>query len=308
MPKVSVIIPNYNHALYLEQRINSVLNQTYKDFEVIILDDCSSDNSREIIERFRQHEKVSSIVYNDSNTGNPFHQWDRGIQLASGEYIWIAESDDWCENSFLENLAEALDKNPTCVLSYCQSYCIGDDNCIRFQSNHTSLGEYVNGKKFISNYIARRNPIFNASMAIWRRNAYTRISKDYMNYQLAGDYYFWIELCACGDVYISGKLLNYFRQHNQNVSFNAAMNGLGLNEQAMILQNLLEKNILTRDDYLQAIKKLYREFRNNEKNMQKDDALQLNSFFKKKSGHNFTLHLYHFQKSMQSSLKKLLHI
>lgn len=67
--KVSVIIPNYRHALYLKERIDSVLEQTYRDFEVIILDDCSPDDSREIIETYRTREKIAHIVYNDATAG-----------------------------------------------------------------------------------------------------------------------------------------------------------------------------------------------------------------------------------------------
>ena len=59
IPLISVIIPNYNHSKYLEQRLESVFNQTYTNFEVILLDDCSTDASREILERFAKHEKVS---------------------------------------------------------------------------------------------------------------------------------------------------------------------------------------------------------------------------------------------------------
>jgi len=96
-PTVSVIIPNYNYESYLKQRIETVLNQTYQNFEVIILDDHSSDNSRDIIETFRQNEKVTHIVYNQINSGSPFIQWVKGIELAIGKYIWIAESDDYSD-------------------------------------------------------------------------------------------------------------------------------------------------------------------------------------------------------------------
>jgi glycosyltransferase involved in cell wall biosynthesis len=67
MPEVSVIIPNYNHGKYLKQRIDSVLNQTYQHFELIILDDCSTDDSVAIIEAYRGHRKVKKIIYNDKN-------------------------------------------------------------------------------------------------------------------------------------------------------------------------------------------------------------------------------------------------
>src|SRR5436190_523139 len=145
MPLVSVVIPNYNHAEYLKQRIDSVLTQTYADIEVIILDDCSTDNSRAIIESYRGHEKISHIVFNEQNSGNTFQQWDKGIQLTKGEYIWIAESDDWCEITLLETIINGLQQNTDCVLGYCQSYGINDYDSIRFQSNHRCLAEYIKG-------------------------------------------------------------------------------------------------------------------------------------------------------------------
>ena len=82
-PLVSIIIPNYNHAQYLEKRIDTVLNQTYQNIEVIILDDQSTDNSLEVIKKYRNHPKIAQIVVNERNTGNPFKQWDKGIRLAT---------------------------------------------------------------------------------------------------------------------------------------------------------------------------------------------------------------------------------
>ncbi len=69
MPTVSVIVPNYNHASFLKQRINSILEQTYQDFELILLDDCSTDNSREILEQYRSNPHVSHIAHNEINSG-----------------------------------------------------------------------------------------------------------------------------------------------------------------------------------------------------------------------------------------------
>ena len=111
--KVSVIIPNYCHARFLNRRIDSVLNQTYDDFEVIILDDCSTDNSRDIIETYRHHPRVSHIVYNEKNSGSTFVQWDKGFELAQGQYIWIAESDDEAAPTFLEECVTQLEKHPS---------------------------------------------------------------------------------------------------------------------------------------------------------------------------------------------------
>lgn len=119
MPKVSVIIPNYNHGKYLKKRVDSVLSQTFQDIEVIVLDDASTDDSREILEQYRSNEKISEIIYNEENTGNPFYQWNEGIVRAKGKYIWIAESDDWCENNMLQYLLDGIERDEMCTISYC---------------------------------------------------------------------------------------------------------------------------------------------------------------------------------------------
>ena len=92
MQKVSVIMPNYNHAPYLKERMDSILWQDYPDLEVILLDDASTDNSVSILNEYTNHPRVKTLVVNDTNSGNPFLQWQRGLQEATGEYVWIAES------------------------------------------------------------------------------------------------------------------------------------------------------------------------------------------------------------------------
>lgn len=119
-PLVSVIIPNYNHAPFLKERIDSVLNQTYRNFEVILLDDCSTDNSREIIESYRGQEKISHIEYNAANSGSTFKQWEKGINFAKGEWIWIAESDDVADINFINELIVETDAE----MVYCNSQII----------------------------------------------------------------------------------------------------------------------------------------------------------------------------------------
>ena len=106
---ISVILPNYNHANYLEERLDSILNQTYTNFELIILDDASNDKSLSILEKYKKHKKVSHFIINKKNTGSPFLQWKKGLELARGEFIWIAESDDFCELNFLETQVKYLE-------------------------------------------------------------------------------------------------------------------------------------------------------------------------------------------------------
>jgi glycosyltransferase involved in cell wall biosynthesis len=82
-PKVSIIVPNYNHARFLRQGLDSILHQTFQDFELILLDDCSMDNSRAILAEYRWDPRIQ-MQFNEENSGSTFKQWNKGVKLARG--------------------------------------------------------------------------------------------------------------------------------------------------------------------------------------------------------------------------------
>jgi glycosyltransferase involved in cell wall biosynthesis len=260
MVKVSVIIPNYNHASYLKQRLDTVLAQTYQDFEVIILDDMSADNSRDIIEQYRQHPKVSNITYNHVNSGGPFNQWKKGIELAKGDYIWIAESDDWCENTLLETLVEGLDGNGQCVLAYAQTYTVNQKNEIEQVSSHNKLAEYVKGTTYIKEYLTTGCSIWNASMALFKKEAYKNVSQTFTGFKMSGDWLFYIELARQGDVFISGRVLNYFRNHDKDVSGKMYATGKNYIEELQILKILKNEGLICYADFKKHLLDKYIKF------------------------------------------------
>ncbi len=131
MPKVTVITPNYNHARYLPQRLESILNQTFQDFELIILDNASTDNSREVIESYKKDPRVRAI-FNAENNGSTFKQWNLGLSHANGEYIWFAESDDYADPTLLATLVDRLDRHPNVGLAFCQSWAVDEDSNILY--------------------------------------------------------------------------------------------------------------------------------------------------------------------------------
>ena len=97
---VSAIVPNFNHARFLEERLQSIANQSYKPSELIILDDASSDDSRAVIERISRNLDIPvTTSFNDTPSGNVFKQWRKGLSLASGDLIWICESDDFSDGA-----------------------------------------------------------------------------------------------------------------------------------------------------------------------------------------------------------------
>ena len=172
-PRVSVVIPNYNHAPYLRERINSVLSQDYSNYEVIILDDCSSDNSREVIEGYWQNPHVSQILFNETNTGNTFIQWERGICAARGEYIWMAESDDVASPDFLSTLVPLLEADDQRVVAFSHSRMIDSQSRPMAMTWHKkgSSGEVLvhDGKVFNRQQMLTHCVIYNASMAVFRK-------------------------------------------------------------------------------------------------------------------------------------------
>ena len=258
--KVSIIVPSYNHAAYLLQRLDSILAQTYQHFELIILDDASPDNSREIIEPYREHPKVSHIIYNKTNSGTTFRQWDRGIQLAGGSLVWIAESDDWCEPAFLETIVQGFRANPHCVLGYTQAYAVNNEGDILWQSSHNKLSDQMDGKAYVYQYLGRSNTIFNASMAVFKRDAFYAVSKDYLSYRFSGDWLFWTEIARQGDVFISGRLLSYFRNHEADVSGKAYASGLNYLEDLRVWAALRKDRLIDEPLYKEVLVKKYAAF------------------------------------------------
>ena len=230
-PLVSVIVPNYNHALFLPQRLETIYNQTYKNIEVIILDDCSIDNSKQIIENYRNNPLTSKIIYNTTNSGSPFKQWYKGLQLAKGELVWIAESDDYCDLFFLEELLKGFNKSPNVVMTYSDLWVVNSIGNILEKDtkehfhNIPSTTHIYKGTEFIKERMIKHCSVCNASSVLFKREIALSISTNYTKYKSAGDYLFWILLAEKGNVVKIDHPLDYFRQHTTNVTPKSYLNG-----------------------------------------------------------------------------------
>ena len=252
MPEVSVIIPNYNHAAFLDKRITSVLNQTYKNFELIVLDDCSTDKSREVIESYKNRPEITHIEYNKINSGSTFKQWNKGIALASSKYIWIAESDDYAEPGFLEEMMQAFEQEEQVVLAHCQLICLRD-NIIEWRSSTDQLSKFSDGKEFICEKLLGYNGIENASGVVFRKDAFLNAGQEYLNMRFCGDWYVWSQICRQGKVFTSGKYLNYFIKHGNDVSSNAMLEGLDFTEGNAIMLENIRKQTPSKSDIQKAL-------------------------------------------------------
>ena len=246
LPLVSVIVPNYNYALYLDARMGSILNQTYDNYEIIILDDCSTDNSLKLIDKYRSHPKVTNVFVNESNSGSPFKQWEYGINFASGDIIWIAESDDLCSNMFLEIMVHSYVKS-NAVLCFCRSELIDENgNYLRKNSQMSSVDNdlTLTGDSFIKQYLGYRNEVQNASSAIFDKQTAMSIPKEYMSFRGAGDWLFWIEIARRGNVAFCNKILNQYRLHN-NTTRNVVISGIEFHETKRIYEWLHSSGYLS---------------------------------------------------------------
>lgn len=246
IPIVSVILPNYNHSRYLKQRIDSILNQTYQDFELIILDDFSTDTSRDIIKEYENHPKVSNIIYNEKNSGSTFAQWQKGFELASGSYIWIAESDDYAENTFLEKLVGKLLQDEDAVIAFSHSQIVDsknntlDQNWDRVRLPNMPKVSSFGGSDFIKARMLFNNSIYNASMVVFKKSVLGQMSNRYSTLTYSGDWLFWIDVCMLGNVIRYNEKLNYFRQHEQKVTPRAEAKGIRFTEGKIILEHLIK--------------------------------------------------------------------
>ena len=244
LPTVSVIMPNYNHAPYLEERIGSILAQTYQDFELILLDDCSTDSSRDILHRYAGHPRVSALVLNDTNTGNTFLQWDKGIRMARGKYIWVAESDDVADPGFLELTVQALEAHPGAVMCLTGSVLIDADsrpkkNPSRDLWQETGEVKCFDGADYVRHNLLYRNYVYNASMVVFRRSVYDGLDKSFQRLRCAGDWQFWVEVALCGQVLEVRRKLNRFRQHDNKVSSRARTTGEGVADTIEVMRYVL---------------------------------------------------------------------
>ena len=229
--KVSVVVPNYNYSKFLIRRLYSILSQTEKIYELIILDDKSTDDSRELIDKvynsLKQYVNIKK-VYNEENSGTPFKQWAKGMSLASGDYIWIAEADDYCDKHMLNSLVGKVKEDSEIYIAYVDTAFTDKNGNITLKSIKPEIDimktghwdrDYVNnGLNEIENFTFLNNTIANVSSCIIKNVDYTDVYDEIGKYRQAGDWVFYINVMAKGKVAYIDKIMNYYRVHDAQVT------------------------------------------------------------------------------------------
>ena len=228
--KVSAVIPNYNYAGYLRERIETVLQQDYPLLEVLLLDDKSTDDSLKIMKEYEKTNPLHiKVVPNEKNGGNVFKQWEKGCLLAKGDYIWIAEADDLSKTEFVSRLMERMEADKEISLAYTQSYMMNEKGCIT-QPNYLCYTEDVDPDAWKQDYVcdageeikkklAVKNTIPNVSAVIFQKRDFTEMFREAEKYHVAGDWAFYVKVLEKGGkAAFVAESLNYHRRHSNSVT------------------------------------------------------------------------------------------
>lgn len=262
---LSIIIPNFNYSKYLGLRFNSIINQSFKDYEIIFLDDASSDNSVEIF-RKKYETYTDKVIVNKNNSGSPFSQWNKGVQNSTGKYIWIAEADDYCENNFLEELIPYLENNDDIGIVFCNTAPINHNGVM--YGNYSYLNyldeidtvrwtnDYSNdGNNEVENYFYYMNIIANVSGVIIRRDAFIGAGYAPVDYRNCGDWLTYVKILKRWKIAYCSKLLNYHRMHDERVTNNSVSNLIYFKEFLKVQKYIKTNFTLSKDAKKKSIEK-----------------------------------------------------
>lgn len=206
-PLFSILIANYNNGRYLQEAIDSVLAQTYTNWEVILVDDKSTDKSFEIYEKYKDDIRFH-IYYNEVNKGCGYTK-RRCAQLANGELCGFLDPDDKLESNALEIMVRAHQERPNCSLVY-STLSLWDD-----KSGETKVLEDVgameNGEDFLISTVK-----IVSQFAVFKKSFYEKTIGIDMSLSSAVDFDMYVKLEEVGELYFVDTPLYYYRQGNVN--------------------------------------------------------------------------------------------
>lgn len=260
MPKVSVCVPAYNAAGYLSETLQGILNQTFRDFEVIIGDDCSSDETFQIAQSF-DDERILCFR-NEKNLG-----WigntNACLKKAAGQYVCVLNADDGWQSSFLETMTAILDRHPTVGFAFSSTHHVNDIGEILGLTSHFDQDCFFSGEDFF-----RTDCLLNVVETpgvMVRRECYQRIGLYDSTLRFMADWEMWLRVSLYYDVFFVSSPLAFWRRHGENRSDEALLLDHFFREEWYLLHKIFslipeEKKYLKSlwgEARLQSAKRLY---------------------------------------------------
>lgn len=212
MPKVSVILISYNHEKFIREAIESVLNQTFTDFELIIWDDASSDDSWAIINSYNDS-RIKAFLNDETRRG--IYGINKAIsEVASGEYLAIHHSDDVWASQKLQKQVGFLDANPIYGAVFTKVLAIGEDG-LKYKDNnnyYANIFEQPNRTRheWLNYFFYHGNALCHSSVLI-RKQCFTDCGQYRYGMAQVGDFDMWIRICLKHEIYVLQEKLVYFR-------------------------------------------------------------------------------------------------
>lgn len=250
-PLVSIVFTSYNHKEYLKQALESLVNQTYPNLEIIIIDDCSTDGSQEILKEYAHYPNII-LKLQTQNSGSYVKASNFGASLAKGAYILFAQCDDFAEADQIEVLLGAFERNPSAGVVFSKSNLI-DENGITFADDlsgrerrfKTAVKEngLISGNK-MKEFLSFSCVIPNLSAALIRHDLFKETNGLSEQYLVVADWEFWLNLTEKTDFYYINRPLNYFRQHATTIRSSIKMK-TQIVEMYKMFYNHISKNHLT---------------------------------------------------------------
>lgn len=225
IPKVSLVFTSFNHREYLTQALDALLGQTFRDFELIIVDDCSTDGSQQILQEYASRDSRIRLFLNEYNSGNYVYSTNQGFTYAKAPYIVFAQCDDYAETTQLERMVKILDCRHEVGVVFCASRMVderglvlGEDYDVREKvfRNECIADTFIPGVQ-MRYYLLHSCTIPNLSAAMIRRELFERYGGLSNRYLVLADWDFWLKTTLETDFYYLREPLNNFRQHRTTI-------------------------------------------------------------------------------------------
>jgi len=218
MVDVSIIMPVYNGSRYLQEALESVLNQTYYNFEFIIINDGSIDDTAKILEKYKRKDPRIKIITNTKNIGIA-KSLNIGIKISSGKYIARIDSDDIWDSSKLEIQIHYMESYKDIGLLGTSVFPINNNGNIIKKRRIFNNGKMLNTSK-IKFLMLFRNPYCHSSI-IFKSSLIPKVGLYNEDYLFSQDYEYWFRVVSISDSLILKNKLVYFRIHNNMTSIKA---------------------------------------------------------------------------------------
>ena len=207
-PLVSILIATYNSENFIKETLDSVLNQTYKNLEIVLCDDASSDNTVNILKEYQKKDERVKIIQNNKNLGISLNM-NNGSRQCNGKYIAILDGDDWAYPYRIEEQVKLMEENPKVVL--CSGYMDICDETLNVKTTR----KYPLEDKNIRKAIIRYNPICHPA-SMWRTSELKKTTLYSDNFTIARDYDLLVRISKFGEYRNIGKPLIKYRVREES--------------------------------------------------------------------------------------------